>query len=67
MDYTTIDGTATAGNDYINQSDSLIFNPGETTQTIEITINEDGLDEINETFFINGNLNSLSCFPSIED
>jgi hypothetical protein len=53
VDYTTVDGTATAGIDYEAVSDELTFDPGETIQPVTIVVNSDILDELNETFFIN--------------
>jgi hypothetical protein len=53
VDYATEDGTALAGQDYVAQSGTLTFNPGETTKTINITVLGDALDELNEQFFVN--------------
>ncbi len=47
--YTTADGTATAGVDYTANSGTITFNPGQTSQTIVIPITGDRLDEIDET------------------
>ena len=52
VDYTTVDGTATAGQDYVAKSGTLTFAPGETTQTIEVAISGDSIDEIDEAFSI---------------
>ncbi|NJN66078.1 MAG: hypothetical protein HC884_04865, partial [Chloroflexaceae bacterium] len=38
VDYTTSDGTATAGSDYVPTSGTLIFLPGMTTQTFTVTV-----------------------------
>jgi hypothetical protein len=47
-------GFATAGTDYIAQSGTLTFSPGQTTATISIVINGDRTrGEGNETFFVN--------------
>ncbi len=48
--YTTNNGTATAGTDYTAQSATLTFNPGETSQIINVPINDDSLDEDDEAF-----------------
>jgi uncharacterized repeat protein (TIGR01451 family) len=53
VSYATADGTATAPADYLQASNTLTFNPGELTKTINITVNGDTLDEANETFFVN--------------
>ncbi|HYX27944.1 MAG TPA: FG-GAP-like repeat-containing protein [Pyrinomonadaceae bacterium] len=52
--YSFADGTATGGGvDYAGTPGTLTFNPGETQKTISVTIKDDTIDEINETFFIN--------------
>ncbi|MGD9719884.1 MAG: beta strand repeat-containing protein [Pirellulales bacterium] len=53
VDYTTADGTAMAGSDYVARSGAVAFSPGTTTQTVTITVNGDTLDEIDETFSVN--------------
>ncbi|MFL7790658.1 MAG: Calx-beta domain-containing protein [Anaerolineae bacterium] len=50
--YTTSDGTATAGEDYVAISGTLVFTPGITNQTITITIISDELDENDETIIV---------------
>jgi FKBP-type peptidyl-prolyl cis-trans isomerase 2 len=49
VNYSTADGTATAGADYTAASGMLTFAPGQLTQTFEVTILEDELDEADET------------------
>jgi Calx-beta domain len=60
VSFSTANGTATgwlpdlsAGNDYVAQSGTLTFNPGETTKTITVVVLGDTVDEPNETFFVN--------------
>ena len=53
LDYTTADGTAVAGSDYIATNGTLTFAPGETTKAIAVTIQGDNLDEFTEAFFLN--------------
>jgi CSLREA domain-containing protein len=53
IDFTTANGTATAGSDYETGSGKLTFNPGELTKTIEIKVTGDTQTEPNETFFLN--------------
>ena len=53
VDYTTANGTATAGSDYTAVGNSLTFAPGETTQPISIAVTGDTVVEANETFFVN--------------
>ncbi|MEN9933686.1 MAG: hypothetical protein RLZZ387_265, partial [Chloroflexota bacterium] len=50
VNYTTGGGTATAGADYVTKSGSLTFNVGETSKTVDVTVNADTLDEDDETF-----------------
>lgn len=54
IDYAdTLTGTATSGTDYVTISNGqLIFSPGETEKTINVTVNGDNLYEGNETFAI---------------
>ncbi len=52
VDYTTANGTATAGSDYTAQSGTLTFAPGVTTQLISVPIADDLSDEPNETFSV---------------
>ncbi|MDQ5846908.1 MAG: Ig-like domain-containing protein [Acidobacteriota bacterium] len=49
VDYTTSNGTATAGQDYTTASGTLIFGDGVTTQTFDVPITNDSLDEPDET------------------
>jgi hypothetical protein len=48
--YTTRDGTAVAGLDYVAASGTLVFEPGEISKTVTVGIVEDGLVEGDETF-----------------
>jgi hypothetical protein len=50
VDFTTLDGSATAGNDYIATSGRLTFTTGTSTATITVPIVSDSLVEANETF-----------------
>jgi probable HAF family extracellular repeat protein len=53
VQYATVDGTATAGSDYVATSGVLTFAPGETSKTIAVPVIGDRLAEPNETFFVN--------------
>jgi Calx-beta domain/Domain of unknown function (DUF4114) len=53
VDYSTADGTATAGSDYTAATGKVTFNPGETSKTIEIAVNGDTALERDETFAVN--------------
>ncbi|MBD2692390.1 Calx-beta domain-containing protein [Anabaena catenula] len=50
VQYATSDGTAIADSDYSNTTGTLTFNPGVTTQVINIPILNDSINEANETF-----------------
>jgi uncharacterized repeat protein (TIGR01451 family) len=49
VDYDTIDGTATAPDDYGDTGGTLAFAPGVTVLTFTVTIVDDGLSEGNES------------------
>ena len=50
VDWKTVDGTATAGNDYTAASGTLTFVPGETSKTVSVVLLDDAIDEGSETF-----------------
>ncbi len=49
VDYATSDGTATQPADYTTATGTLTFNPGEQSKTFSIPLNNDALDEANES------------------
>ena len=49
VNYATSNNTATAGQDYTTASGTLIFADGITTQTFSVAINNDDIDEADET------------------
>jgi hypothetical protein len=51
--YASADGTAVAPGDYQAVSGSLVFTPGQTSQTVTVPVNGDLLGEANETFTVN--------------
>jgi probable HAF family extracellular repeat protein len=53
VSFTTANGSAAAGSDYQSASGAVTFDPGETTETIEMVVNGDSVGEPNETFLIN--------------
>lgn len=53
VDYTTANGTATAGSDYTARSGSLTFNPGETSKTVAVNTTNDSTAEGSETILLN--------------
>jgi hypothetical protein len=56
--WSTVDGSAIAGQDYLNRSGTVSFTPGSTTQTITVPIIGDSSDEwsptlqMDEAFFV---------------
>ena len=50
VNYTTADGSATAGEDYTRASGTLSFAPGETEKTVAVPVLDDAVDEGEETF-----------------
>ena len=52
VDYTTVDDTAIAGEDYTFAAGTLTFEDGETLKTITIDITNDLVDEPNEIFSV---------------
>lgn len=49
VDWSVVGGTATEGSDYLPAGGSLIFEPGEVSKTIELTIVGDDVPEVDET------------------
>jgi hypothetical protein len=52
VDFTTADGTATAGSDYAATSGTLTFAPGETSKTVTVNVTGDTTAEANETLTV---------------
>ena len=50
VDYSTVDGTATAGDDYVAAAGTLTFMPGETAATFAVTTADDDAYEPDESF-----------------
>src|SRR5690349_18367366 len=53
VNYSTANGTATAGSDYTAATGTLSFAAGETTKTITVAVAGDTTVETNETFTVN--------------
>ena len=53
VNFSTANGTATAGTDYTLTAGTLVFAPGETLKQVEVPILTDGTAEPDETFFLN--------------
>jgi len=52
--YSTANGTATAGQDYVAKPDTILTIPaGQLSGTISVTLHDDLSDEANETFVVN--------------
>ncbi len=73
VDYATKDGTATAGNDYTSKSGTLRIEPGSTSGTISVTINDDQVHEGNENLTVtlsnavNATIGTAAATGTIED
>ncbi|MBI5730269.1 MAG: DUF11 domain-containing protein, partial [Ignavibacteriales bacterium] len=53
VNYSTANGSATSGSDYVSVSGTLQFNTGEIEKPVNVFVNGDLMFEANETFFIN--------------
>ena len=53
VNFTTANGTATAGVDYNSTSGTLVFGPGETSKTVVVVVRGDRTREADETFSLN--------------
>ena len=53
LDWSTEDGTATAGSDYVAASGQVVFGVGVTQQTVSIVVNGDAVGEADETLYLN--------------
>jgi hypothetical protein len=53
VNYSTANGTATAGTDYVAVAGTLTFAPGETRQIITVPINTNTIIESDKTFLVN--------------
>ncbi len=74
VDFSTRDGTAAAGRDYVAQTGTVQFAPGETRRVISVPIVGDGLLEGDETFAVelantsgNAQLGSASATGTVLD
>jgi uncharacterized repeat protein (TIGR01451 family) len=53
VNFTTTNGTAAAGADYVATNGTLVFAPGVTQQVIAVAVRGDVTNELDETFFVN--------------
>ena len=51
--FATANGTATAPADYLAAAGVVTFAPGETTRSVDVTVNGDLFDELDETYVVN--------------
>jgi hypothetical protein len=65
VSYSTANGTALAGSDYVASSGTITFAPGETTRAILVPTLDDSLYEGNESFVVN--LSNPSAGATIAD
>jgi hypothetical protein len=52
VQFTTSNGTAVSGTDYTDSSQVVTLGSGVTSQTVQIPLNNDSVDEFNETIFL---------------
>ncbi len=52
VQYTTANGTAVAPGDYTGATGTVTFAPGDTSESVGVTVNGDALDEADETFTV---------------
>lgn len=53
VDYATIDAGASSATDYATTSGTLTFEPGDTTEIVEVLVHGDAVFEIDEAFVLN--------------
>lgn len=66
VDYATSDGSATAGVDYTSASGTLVFAPGDVSETVTVSVVGDNLDEPDETvtLTLSGAVNAVISQPT---
>ena len=52
VDFTTADGSAVAGEDYVSVAGTLLFPPGESVETISVPVRNNGVPANDKAFFI---------------
>ena len=52
VDWETLDGSAKAGQDYVADSGTLVFAPGETVKTVNVAVLDDAHDERQEVMLL---------------
>lgn len=74
ISYSTVDGTAKAGSDFVGLTDgSIVFHAGDTLKTIDVLLQNDRMVESSETFTVqinsatNAEVGTSSAIGTIED
>lgn len=76
VNYTTVDGTAKAGTDYVATSGTLTFKPGQVSKSVVVNIIGDNVAERNEKFSLQlsnpqnailGSLSTATCIIKNDD
>ncbi len=65
VDWTTADGTATAGEDYFAARGTLTFGPGENSKTVSVPVLNDTVSDDGETVTLR--LSNATWFATIDD
>jgi large repetitive protein len=63
VDWSTADGSASAGSDYVAASGTVTFAPGDTSEPIDITMNGNRVPDANRTLMVN--LSNPSSYAEI--
>ena len=66
VNYATANSSAIQPGDYTTTSGTLTFLPGQVTKTVSVPVVGDVLDEIDETFFVNLTLPTLSTIADAQ-
>ena len=64
VSYSTTDGTAGAGSDYLRRYGTVTFQPGVTSQVVPVTVLGDTRYESDEDFFLSLTSNTLLALPT---
>lgn len=67
VDYTTANGTALAGLDYVQTNGVIVFAPGETNKTIAVQVKDDFIIEGPESFTMNLSGTNLSLIGQTQE
>jgi disulfide oxidoreductase YuzD len=73
VEWATADDLASAPTDYVAESDTVTFLPGDTAESVSVTINGDGVAELDEEFHVvlstpsNATLGDASAVGTIVD